>query len=133
MKTTTETTTRVWKKEEIVALLETNNGFLCRSVVKIWNRQTTDEKICKGTSHENGRGFNGTDANILSSFAEYYVTKGYLTKNQLELARKKMKKYAKQLTIVANELEATKQPKAPNVQLGVNPETVKTIYWTENA
>jgi hypothetical protein len=133
MKTTTETTTRVWKKEEIVALLETNNGFLCRSVVKIWNRQTTDEKICKGTSHENGRGFNGTDANILSSYAEFFTTRGYLTEKQLVLARKKMMKYAKQLAIVANELEATKQPKVPDVQSGINTETVKTIYWSANA
>ena len=95
-------TKKVWTKEEIKGLLETNDGFVARSVVKIWERQTTSEKTSQSTDVNNGVGFNGLDAKILSSFAEYFITHGRLSAKQIALARKKIMKYAKQLTSIAN-------------------------------
>lgn len=97
-----ETVKKVWTKDEIKSLLEKNDLFVAKSVVKIWERQTTSEKTSQSTEVNNGIGFNGLDAKIMSSFAEYFVTHGRLSAKQLNLARKKIMKYAKQLTSIAN-------------------------------
>lgn len=97
-----ETIKKVWTKEEIKGLLETNDAFVARSVVKIWQRQTESEKTSKSTNQNNGVGFNGLDAEILTSFAEYFIQHGRLSVKQLAIARRKIKKYAKQLTSIAN-------------------------------
>lgn len=91
-----------WKKEEIRFRLETNNDWLIRGLLAIYDRQTQDEKSSEITVHENGIGFNGVDANLLSSYARYYREEGWLSKKQIEYARKKMLKYAGQLARIAN-------------------------------
>lgn len=93
---------KIWSKEEIKNLLSTNDKAVCRAVVAIYNKQTDCEKDCAETTDANGVGFNGADANILSSFAEWILKRGYLTEKQMVIARKKMMKYAKQLTDIAN-------------------------------
>ena len=94
---------RVWTQEEIKGLLERSDKMVCISLVQIYNCQTEDEKLSKETSHDNGIGFNAFDSEILSSFAEQYLERGSLTKRQIEVARKKMQKYSKQLSRLANE------------------------------
>lgn len=91
-----------WTAEEIKDIILRNDRQLCLSIVQIYNCQTDDEKLYKETSHDNGIGFNGVDGYILSSFAEFYLKNDYLTKRQLEIARKKMPKYSKQLAVLAN-------------------------------
>jgi len=93
---------KTWTTDEIKNLLQTNDKMVMKSVVKIYERQTVDEKITSTTNENNGKGFNGTDAFIMTKFAEFYLNKGYLTEKQMAIARKKIMKYAKQLTIVAN-------------------------------
>lgn len=100
-------TTKIWTLEEIKNLLQTNDKFVMRSVVKIFEKQTEDEKEHDGTSHNNGIGYNGTDAFIMSRFAKFYIDKGYLSVKQLDIAKKKIQKYAKQLTKIANEKATT--------------------------
>lgn len=91
-----------WTKEEIRFKLETNNIWLFRGLLAIYMKQTQDEKIDAITKHENGVGFGGADANILSSFARQYSSNGFLTAKQIDLCRKKMLKYAGQLAKIAN-------------------------------
>lgn len=93
---------KIWSKEEIKNLLNTSDKAVCRAVVAIYNKQTDCEKDCAETTDSNGVGFNGADANILSSFAEWILKRGYLTEKQMVIARKKMMKYAKQLADIAN-------------------------------
>ena len=100
--TTTTTATRTWKREEIEHLLETSNKMLMRSLVKIFEKQTEDEKRTEGTRHSNGVGFNSVDAQILSSFAKQVLRYGRLSDKQLSIARRKIMKYAGQLTKIAN-------------------------------
>ncbi|MFW6224952.1 MAG: hypothetical protein ACOC4B_01650 [Bacteroidota bacterium] len=94
---------KVWKKDEIAHLLETSNKMVWRSVVKLYEYQTLDEQNSDITNHNNGVGFTCADAFILSQFAKYYNRNKFLTPKQTSLARRKMKKYAGQLTKIANE------------------------------
>ena len=100
--------------EDMRLALETNDRILCGAVLALYKCQTADEQQTQATRHENGIGFNGTDANILSSFAEQIRQRkeqeragtlptgyGLLSPKQIAIARKKMPKYAKQLLRLA--------------------------------
>lgn len=96
------TATRVWTKDEIKHLLETNDKMVLKSIVKIFEKQTEDEKVAEVTNHQNGVGFNGVDAELLSSFAKQILKYGRLSDKQMVYARKKIMKYSSQLTKIAN-------------------------------
>lgn len=105
----------VWTKEAIRAKLETSDVLVERATLAIYARQTADEQSAQTTAHSNGMGFNGTDAFIMSSFAEQILANKYgkaeglrLSKKQMEIARKKILKYSGQLLEVA-EQKATEQ------------------------
>lgn len=99
------TAKKTWTLDEIKNLLLTNDKFVMKATVKIFEKQTEDEKAADSTGHSNGVGYNGTDAFIMSRFAKYYLAKGYLTVNQLVIAKRKIQKYAKQITTIANTQE----------------------------
>ena len=100
----------LWTKEDIQEGLKTNDHWVVRGVLAIYDYQTEDEKNIEDTKHNNGVGFNGVDGHILSSFAvqikkwensgKKYRTP--LSPKQMKLARKKIMKYAGQLTRIAN-------------------------------
>ena len=94
--------TKIWTVEEIKELLRTSDKMVTRSVVKLYELQTASEQAAQETHERNGVGFNGVDAPILSSFAEWYKSRGYLSTKQIALARKKLYKYSGQLVQVAN-------------------------------
>jgi hypothetical protein len=92
-----------------------NQQWLCRGILAIFARQTDDEQNVEHTRYHNSRGFNGTDAKILSSFAKQierwnaetvhrYPTP--LSDRQLAIAARKMGKYAVQLVRVVREKAA---------------------------
>ena len=93
---------RVWTVEEIKTLILTNDKMVAHSVVVLYERQTASEQAAQETHERNGVGFNGVDAAILSSFAEFYKSRGYLSVKQTAIARKKLGKYARQLVSIAN-------------------------------
>lgn len=93
---------KVWTVEEIKNLLETRVDMVVKSVVKIYEFQTETEKVSETTHLNNGVGFNGADAGILSSFAKQIQQGRNLSPKQFAIANKKIKKYAKQLTKIAN-------------------------------
>lgn len=94
---------RVWNEDEIKNLIQTNDKVLYGALKKLYACQTADEQA-DGVTHEyNGKGFNGVDAPILSSFCEFLNKTGFLTPKQRVIARKKLIKYNKQLTVLANE------------------------------
>ncbi len=93
---------KVWTEDEIRNLLETNDTVLCGALKKLYNQQTDDEQNCGTTTHSNGVGFNGADAEFLSSAAKFLIKNNYLSDRQKMVVRKKMIKYAKQLTRLAN-------------------------------
>ena len=81
--------------------LRTNDAWLLRGLVVIYGFQTESEQAMGVTAEDNGMGFNGLDAELLSSFAVQYMQRGSLSPKQIAWARKKMVKYAGQLLKVA--------------------------------
>lgn len=94
---------RVWNEDEIKNLIQTNDKVLYGALKKLYACQTADEQVDGATHEYNGKGFNGVDAPILSSFCEFLNKTGFLTPKQRIVARKKLIKYNKQLTALANE------------------------------
>ena len=93
---------RVWTKEEIINIIMTNDDQCGKAVVYLYNMQTVDEQNAGETVEHNGYGFNGVDANIMTSFAEFYIRAGFLTPKQLKVCRRRIKKYGGQLTRIVN-------------------------------
>lgn len=98
----TEKKRRVWTEDEIKNLIQTNDKVLYGALRKLYAEQTSDEQAAGTTKHYNGVGFNGADAKIMSSFAEFLKRTGFLTPKQKAVARRKLVKYNKQLTRIAN-------------------------------
>lgn len=93
---------RTWTEEEIKNLIQTNDKVLYGALRKLYAQQTADEQKDGETKEHNNVGFNGVDAPIMSSFAEFLNKTGFLTEKQKVIARKKLVKYNKQLTKLAN-------------------------------
>jgi len=83
-----------------------------RAMLAIYAKQTATEQATEATSEDNGVGFNGLDAEILSSFSKqvqrWDATPADqrrfpvpLSEKQLTIARRKMAKYAGQLARLA--------------------------------
>lgn len=78
--------------------LATNKLWATKALVRIYQEnQTADEQAAKVTSHDNGIGFSGCDAEFLSSLAEQYLRRGNLSDKQMVFVYKKMPKYAGQV------------------------------------
>lgn len=93
---------KVWTIEEVKHLLEVNDKMVCRSLMKLYEMQTKSEQADGTTQEHNGVGFNGVDAPILTSFANFFQRTGFLTNKQIVVCRKKLMKYSKQLVRIAN-------------------------------
>ncbi len=93
---------KIWTELEIKDLVQTNDKVLYGALKKLYACQTEDEKMSKSTHEHNGQGFNSIDAEILTSFCEFLLRAGFLTEKQKVVVRKKLVKYNKQLTRLAN-------------------------------
>lgn len=93
---------KVWTEQEIKELVQTNDTVLYGALKKLYACQTADEQDAGETKHHNGMGFNGADSKFLSSIAEFLLKRGFLTDKQKMYTRKKLVKYNKQLTRLAN-------------------------------
>ena len=91
-----------WTKEEIVSKLASDDAWLVRGLLAIHSKQTDEEQATESTKEQNGIGFNAIDANILTDMVIQYKRTKFLSTRQIALIRKKMKKYAGQLTRIAN-------------------------------
>ena len=96
------TTKRIWTEVEIKELVQSNDTVLYRALLKLYECQTLDEQRSSQTKVVNGKGFNSVDAKFLSSVAEGLKRYGRLTDKQKAVTRKKLIKYTKQLTNLAN-------------------------------
>lgn len=93
---------RVWTEEEIKNLVQTNDKVLYGALRNLYACQTAAEQSHGETIENNGVGFNGADSRFLSSVAEFLNRTGFLTDKQKVVTRKKLVKYNKQLTRLAN-------------------------------
>ena len=100
--TNSEPAVKKWTKEEIREKMATDGRWLIRGLLAIYDRQTFQEQLNGYTVEDNGIGFNGVDAEILSSIAMNYKTRNFISPKQLAIVQKKMPKYANQLAKIAN-------------------------------
>lgn len=95
-------TSRTWDKEEIVHLLQISDRFVVNSLLRLYDKQTVDEKNSRTTQHSNKMGFNAFDAKPLSGVAVQVIQNQFITPKQIGFCRSKLIKYAGQLTRIAN-------------------------------
>lgn len=93
---------KIWTKNEIKSLLQTNDRFVLNSLLKLYDYQTEEEKINNETVVNNSAGFNSADANVLTRIAEQCCEKHFISIPQIEYVRKKILKYSEQLAKIAN-------------------------------
>lgn len=77
--------------------LATRDNQAIKGLLTIYSYQTNEEQDNGYTKEYNGVGFSGFDSEILSSFAEQYKAKGWLSPKQMNFVKKYMPKYARQL------------------------------------
>lgn len=99
---------RVWKKEDIHNLLDKNPKAVMRALVAIYNLQTADEQASHTTSHANSVGFSAFDAEFCTDMAQKALKGWNFSEKQLAVTRNKMKRYHRQLVMIANEVERKK-------------------------
>ena len=96
-----ELTTKKARIAYIRERLATSPAWATRGLLRIYDNQTADEQASQTTSHDNGIGFSGCDAEILSSFAEQIRRGRNMSPKQMALIFKRMPKYAAQLESVS--------------------------------
>lgn len=74
-----------------------HSGWVLGALLYLFKFQTMDEQTSHYTRDRNDVGFNAVDAGILSSIAAQYLEGRWLSTKQINLVRKLMKKYHKQL------------------------------------
>jgi SNF2 family DNA or RNA helicase len=85
-------------------------GFTIATLLYLHSCQTADEREVGATVHQNDKGFNALDAAILSSMAEFYTGRGYLTPKQLDLCQRKLVKYHNQVPCTLKSLPNGEPP-----------------------
>lgn len=98
----------IWTPDTIKAKLQTSDQAVKNALLRLYGWQTADEQQEGATREQNGKGFNGADSEILSSFSEQLKTKGWLSQKQINIARKRVLKYTRQIfTYMADTQQAT--------------------------
>lgn len=77
--------------------LRTNSAWATKAVVRIYEYQTASEQSANTTNEDNGVGFSGVDANLMSSFAKQILAGRTLSAKQMAIIHRSMPKYANQL------------------------------------
>ena len=81
--------------------VQTDRNWAVRGMLAIYKFQTEDEKHLRETVHNNKVGFNGVDAEILSSFCQQVESGRTMSEKQMTIIFRKMGKYASQLYRIA--------------------------------
>lgn len=84
-------------KELLKKQIASSDNKAVHALMNIYAYQTDEEQSDGHTLDYNGVGFSGVDSQILSSFAEQYHTKGFLSEKQMKLLKRIMPRYASQL------------------------------------
>jgi lipid II:glycine glycyltransferase (peptidoglycan interpeptide bridge formation enzyme) len=88
-------------KEDLVKAaniqLATRDHQAIKGLMEVYANQTETEQETNDTHCDNGVGFTPADAPFLSSLAQQYQVKKYLSKKQMDILKKRIPKYARQL------------------------------------
>lgn len=93
-----ENDTQAAKKRAMQAFIEAANEPQLRQALRvIFNRQTSSEQSMEATVEQNKVGFGGNDAEILSNIYKGTERYGFLKGKQVDLVRRRLKRYHRQL------------------------------------
>jgi len=84
-------------KEFIKKKLRTDPRWITKALVLIFNHQTIAEQQTEMTTIRNNVGFTGHDGHILCSFAKWFLTGKPITEKMMNVLKKSMPKYWKQV------------------------------------
>lgn len=73
-----------------------------KALLGLYSRQTADERSWGTTVHRNGIGFNATDAQFLSSVAQWVLDGKPFTQRQFDRVSALLRKYARQIETIPN-------------------------------
>jgi hypothetical protein len=82
--------------------LKNNEQWAKKALLKIYDLQTEDEQNLGTTKHYNNVGFSGAHAEIMSSFAEQLLNKGWLSPKQMRIVHKIISKYTRQIIQISD-------------------------------
>lgn len=68
-----------------------------RALLHLYACQTEEEQVMESTTEKNGKGFNGLDGQIMSSFAKQLIQRGKLSEKQMNIVSRKLPRYEGQL------------------------------------
>lgn len=94
-------TQKEWKKE-LQDLLCRSDKAVVEAMLRIWDFQTSGEKIASQTLEENGVGFDKVDSSYMKQYVDKYYA-GKLTKDDIAFLRSRMLRYWKQLMQLSKE------------------------------
>lgn len=86
-----------WTLEKVRETISKSNKGCLKALILIQSYQTSDEQALDQTVHVNGRGWNSTDGDFMSSLAKQYRDTGSLSDTQMEHCKKAIRKYAGQV------------------------------------
>lgn len=92
-----EIKTQKEKINYVRGMLGSNPQWALRGLMRVYANQTAEEQNIEATVEHNGVGFTGSDAKLLSSFAEQVQRGRQMSPKQLAIIYKKMPKYSRQL------------------------------------
>lgn len=97
-----------WTESLVVHWLDVDRLFVERALLALYERQTRDEQARYDTVHKNYIGFNAADAGPLTRSAKWLLKGNHLDGRFLEEARKRLKKYRRQLVNIIDNKQAEK-------------------------
>lgn len=93
---------KTWAVNEIKENILKSDIWLNKAVLAIFNLQTLSEKSSENTHIYNNVGFSAFDAKRMSYYAKWLLSGKTLSGHHKDLARKRILRYIKQLTKIAN-------------------------------
>ncbi len=94
---------QVWTQDSMAAYLSNASPeAIERAIVRIYQRQTSDEQASQATKHTNNMGFSAFDAGTGSYMAKWILSGKHLSGKWVEKGRKLAVKYRGQLVQIAN-------------------------------
>jgi len=66
-------TKKIWTREDIDAMLMTNDDAVMRAIVRLFEMQTADEQVTADVKKQNNRGFSAADAKAGTRMARWLL------------------------------------------------------------
>jgi len=123
--------TKKAKVQHIRTMLGTNLNWASKGAIRIFENQTADEQNVGDTVENNGIGFTGVDAGILSSFAKQIIKGRTMSLKQQAILFKKMPKYAGQLERMTRDIVKAHTETANPVEINlkvIDDEELLTLF-----